>query len=202
MRIFLYLVGAGIDHPSDPLQLYYSMLRNWWATWNLILTYLSRLHPSCRLKIPNLGIDDKYKVILQNYGHDIEMVSKLYSRQKNDPPLARNLPPMAGKILWARQLFHRIQEPMSLFQKHSTVLQTAEAKPIIRNYNRVAKVLLEFEIVYHRGWLQQVSFHGKHLHNKFPIAWLVSIKSNTSPSICLYTLYFFLAKSPVNAAWV
>ncbi|XP_078247829.1 dynein axonemal heavy chain 5 isoform X3 [Pogona vitticeps] len=109
-----------------------------------------------RLKIPNLGIDDKYKVILQNYGHDIEMVSKLYSRQKNDPPLARNLPPMAGKILWARQLFHRIQEPMSLFQKHSTVLQTAEAKPIIRNYNRVAKVLLEFEIVYHRGWLQQV----------------------------------------------
>lgn len=109
-----------------------------------------------RLGIPNLGIADKYQIILQNYDHDIEMVSKLYSKHKNDPPLARNLPPMAGKILWARQLFHRIQEPMNLFQKHSTVLQTEEAKVIIRNYNRVAKVLLEFEIVYHRGWLQQV----------------------------------------------
>lgn len=109
-----------------------------------------------RLGIPNLGIANKYQIILQNYDRDIEMVSKLYSKHKNDPPLARNLPPMAGKILWARQLFHRIQEPMNLFQKHPTVLQTEEAKPIIRNYNRVAKVLLEFEIIYHRGWLQQV----------------------------------------------
>uniref|UniRef100_A0A8C6VE80 Dynein axonemal heavy chain 5 n=1 Tax=Naja naja TaxID=35670 RepID=A0A8C6VE80_NAJNA len=112
------------------------------------------------LGIPNLGIANKYQIILQNYDRDIEMVSKLYSKHKNDPPLARNLPPMAGKILWARQLFHRIQEPMNLFQKHSMVLQTEEAKPIIRNYNRVAKVLLEFEIVYHRGWLQQLIKSG------------------------------------------
>ncbi|XP_062835458.1 dynein axonemal heavy chain 5 isoform X2 [Anolis carolinensis] len=109
-----------------------------------------------RLGIPKLGIDEKYQVILQNYGHEIDVVSKLYSKQKNDPPLGRNLPPMAGKILWARQLFQRIQEPISLFQKNSTVLQTAEARPIIHNYNRVAKILLEFEVVYHRGWLQQV----------------------------------------------
>ncbi|XP_053253117.1 dynein axonemal heavy chain 5 isoform X2 [Podarcis raffonei] len=117
---------------------------------------LSMLTKFERLGIPNLGIDEKYKIILQNYGLDIEMVSKLYSKQKNDPPLGRNLPPVAGKILWARQLFHRIQEPMDLFQKHPLVLQTAEAKSIIRNYNRVAKVLLEFEVVYHRAWLQQV----------------------------------------------
>uniref|UniRef100_A0A670IEH5 Dynein axonemal heavy chain 5 n=1 Tax=Podarcis muralis TaxID=64176 RepID=A0A670IEH5_PODMU len=117
---------------------------------------LSMLTKFERLGIPNLGIDEKYKIILQNYGHDIEMVSKLYSKQKNDPPLGRNLPPVAGKILWARQLFHRIQEPMDLFQKHPLVLQTAEAKSIIRNYNRVAKVLLEFEVVYHRAWVQQV----------------------------------------------
>ncbi|XP_048363840.1 dynein axonemal heavy chain 5 [Sphaerodactylus townsendi] len=109
-----------------------------------------------RLGIPNLGIEDKCQVIFQNYGYDIEMVSKLYTKQKNDPPMARNLPPVAGKILWARQLFHRIQEPMNHFQQRPTVLQTAEAKSIIRNYNRVAKVLLEFEVVYHQGWLQQV----------------------------------------------
>uniref|UniRef100_A0A803SZM6 Dynein axonemal heavy chain 5 n=1 Tax=Anolis carolinensis TaxID=28377 RepID=A0A803SZM6_ANOCA len=113
-----------------------------------------------RLGIPKLGIDEKYQVILQNYGHEIDVVSKLYSKQKNDPPLGRNLPPMAGKILWARQLFQRIQEPISLFQKNSTVLQTAEARPIIHNYNRVAKILLEFEVVYHRGWLQQLTKAG------------------------------------------
>ncbi|XP_024103279.2 dynein axonemal heavy chain 5 [Pongo abelii] len=109
-----------------------------------------------RLNIPNLGIDDKYRLILENYGADIDMISKLYTKQKYDPPLARNQPPIAGKILWARQLFHRIQQPMQLFQQHPAVLSTAEAKPIIRSYNRMAKVLLEFEVLFHRAWLRQI----------------------------------------------
>lgn len=111
-----------------------------------------------RLGIPDLGIDDKYQKILQNYGHDIEAVSKIYTKQKNEPPIGRNLPPTTGKILWARQLFQRIQQPMDLFQQHPNILQTAEAKRIIRNYNKVAKVLLEFEVLYHRGWLKQVLY--------------------------------------------
>ena len=112
-----------------------------------------------RLNIPNLGIDDKYRRILENYGADVDMISKLYTKQKCDPPLGRDQPPIAGKILWARQLFQRIQQPMQLFQEHPAVLQTAEAKPVIRSYNRVAKVLLEFEVLYHRAWLQQVSLY-------------------------------------------
>uniref|UniRef100_G3T979 Dynein axonemal heavy chain 5 n=1 Tax=Loxodonta africana TaxID=9785 RepID=G3T979_LOXAF len=117
---------------------------------------LSMLKKFERLNIPNLGIDDKYRLILENYGADIDMISKLYTKHKYDPPLGRDQPPIAGKILWARQLFHRIQQPMQLFQQHPTVLQTAEAKPIIRSYNRIAKVLLEFEVLYHRAWLQQI----------------------------------------------
>uniref|UniRef100_G1SYW3 Dynein axonemal heavy chain 5 n=1 Tax=Oryctolagus cuniculus TaxID=9986 RepID=G1SYW3_RABIT len=116
---------------------------------------LSMLKKFERLNIPNLGIDDKYRLILENYGTDIDMISKLYTKQKYDPPLARDQPPIAGKILWARQLFHRIEQPMQLFQQHPSVLKTPEAKPIIRSYNRMAKVLLEFEVLYHRAWLQQ-----------------------------------------------
>lgn len=112
---------------------------------------------SIRLNIPNLGIDDKYRLILEKYGADIDMISKLYTKQKYDPPLARDQPPIAGRILWARQLFHRIEQPMKLFQQHPTVLKTPEAKPVIRSYNRMAKVLLEFEVLYHRAWIQQVS---------------------------------------------
>uniref|UniRef100_A0A8V0X370 Dynein axonemal heavy chain 5 n=1 Tax=Gallus gallus TaxID=9031 RepID=A0A8V0X370_CHICK len=109
-----------------------------------------------RLQIPNLGINEMYQKILQNYGYDIEAVCKLYTRQKQDPPLARNLPPIAGKILWARHLFHRIQQPMNSFQQHPAVLQTPDGKRIIHNYNKVARVLMEFEVIYHRGWLQQI----------------------------------------------
>jgi len=45
---------------------------------------------------------------------------------------------------------------MEVFQQHPSVLQGVEAKKIIKNYNKLAKVLLEFEVLYHRGWLRQV----------------------------------------------
>ncbi|XP_042662867.1 dynein axonemal heavy chain 5 isoform X2 [Tyto alba] len=117
---------------------------------------LSMLKKFERLQIPSLGIGEKYQKIIQNYGRDIETVCKIYTRQKQDPPLARNLPPIAGRILWARHLFHRIQEPMESFQQHPAVLRTPDGKRVIRNYNKVAKVLMEFEVIYHRGWLQQI----------------------------------------------
>jgi len=39
---------------------------------------------------------EKYTRILVHYGKDIEMVSKIYQKNKNDPPVARDLPPIAG----------------------------------------------------------------------------------------------------------
>ncbi|XP_029359358.1 dynein heavy chain 5, axonemal isoform X2 [Echeneis naucrates] len=109
-----------------------------------------------RLGIPNLGIDEKYQRILQNYGRDIEMVSRIYMKQKLNPPIDRDLPPVAGRIMWSRQLYNRIQGPMDLFQQHPGVLSTPEAKRIIRNFNKVAKVLLEFEMLYHYNWMKKV----------------------------------------------
>ncbi|KAM4875452.1 dynein axonemal heavy chain 5 [Thomomys bottae] len=130
---------------------------------------LSMLKKFERLNIPDLGIDDKYQLILENYGADIDMIAKLYTAQKLDPPLARDQPPIAGKILWARQLFHRMEQPMQLFQQHPAVLRTAEAKPVIRSYNRTARVLLEFEILYHRAWLQQI----EEIHKGLEVSLLV-----------------------------
>lgn len=46
--------------------------------------------------------------------------------------------------------------PMEVFQRHGNLLQGSEAKKIVKNYNKIAKVLLEFEMLYHRGWLRQV----------------------------------------------
>uniref|UniRef100_A0A8C1TUR2 Dynein, axonemal, heavy chain 5 n=1 Tax=Cyprinus carpio TaxID=7962 RepID=A0A8C1TUR2_CYPCA len=120
----------------------------------------SELHVSMfsvLLGISDLGISEKYQKILQNFGRDIEMVYRIYTKQKTVTPIAPDLPPIAGKILWARQLYSCIQEPMDLFQEIPGLLSTPDAKHIIRNYNRVAKVLLEFEVLYHQSWMAQVS---------------------------------------------
>ena len=61
-----------------------------------------------------------------------------------------------GKISWARHLFRRIQEPMEAFQQYPAILQSAEAKRIVKTYNKVAKVLLEYEVLFHRAWLREV----------------------------------------------
>ncbi|XP_012940947.1 dynein heavy chain 5, axonemal [Aplysia californica] len=110
------------------------------------------------LQLANLNtqVQDKYHQILQHYSRDIDMVSRIYQKQKNDPPLDRDHPPIAGKISWARQLFRRIQEPMEIFQRQGSILHGSDAKKIVKNYNKLAKVLLEFEVLYYRGWLRQM----------------------------------------------
>ena len=45
---------------------------------------------------------------------------------------------------------------MEIFQQQHKLLDGPESKKIIKNYNKLAKVLLEFEVIYHRGWLRQV----------------------------------------------
>lgn len=69
------------------------------------------------LGIPNLGIDETYQHLLQNYAQDIEMVSRIFKEQRQDPPIGRNLPPVGGRILWAKQLYSKIHSPMALFQQ-------------------------------------------------------------------------------------
>uniref|UniRef100_A0A8D2M816 AAA+ ATPase domain-containing protein n=1 Tax=Zonotrichia albicollis TaxID=44394 RepID=A0A8D2M816_ZONAL len=82
---------------------------------------------------------------------------QLYQTQKDDPPLARNMPPIAGKILWVRQLFRRVNEPISYFHKHSDILASPEGKAVVQSYNKLAYVLVEFEIVYHNAWMKEMS---------------------------------------------
>uniref|UniRef100_A0A8C5TYT3 Dynein axonemal heavy chain 8 n=1 Tax=Malurus cyaneus samueli TaxID=2593467 RepID=A0A8C5TYT3_9PASS len=95
--------------------------------------------------------------ILQHYVSELEATKKIYQTQKDDPPLARNMPPVAGRILWVRQLFRRINEPISYFHKHSDILASPEGKAVVQSYNKLAYVLVEFEVVYHNAWVKEMS---------------------------------------------
>lgn len=60
-------------------------------------------------------LDDKYLVIFQNYGLDLESIQKRYEKWKSSPPVMRNTPPVSGAIMWARNLFRRMEEPMQKY---------------------------------------------------------------------------------------
>ena len=101
-------------------------------------------------------LDSKYMVIFHNYGLDLDTVQKLYEKFKNNPPMSRNAPPVAGNIQWARQLLRRIEEPMRKFQTNKTVMATKESKRIVKLYNKVARALIEFETLWHYAWGKSV----------------------------------------------
>lgn len=61
---------------------------------------------------------------------------QLYTKYKDDPPMARNMPPISGKIMWIRQLAERIQEPMMIFAvRFSIIADLLYALLFIKEYS-------------------------------------------------------------------
>eukprot|EP00899_Mesostigma_viride_P009796 jgi/Mesvir1/18818/Mv04309-RA.2 len=101
-------------------------------------------------------LEDKYMVIFQNYGLDLDAVQRIYEKYKHAPSLVRNAPPVAGCIMWARQLLRRIEEPMKKFSANRSIMATKESKRIVKTYNKVAKALIEFETLWHQAWVKSI----------------------------------------------
>ncbi|XP_027499865.1 dynein heavy chain 5, axonemal-like isoform X3 [Corapipo altera] len=100
----------------------------------------------------NIDLNEKYTIVLQKYSQDLEFIQELYQKEKENPPIPRNIPPVTGKIMWAQQLFRKIDHPMTFLKKKTTLLKTLEMKKVVKNYNKMAAVLLEFELIYYRAW--------------------------------------------------
>jgi len=101
-------------------------------------------------------LDDKFNIIFQTYGGELESVQALYERNKHAPPVPRNLPPVAGAVTWSRHLLKRIEEPMKRFEENQNVLASKDAKRIVKTYNKVARTLVAFEYLWYQAWLQSI----------------------------------------------
>uniref|UniRef100_A0A7S0GLB7 Dynein heavy chain n=1 Tax=Micromonas pusilla TaxID=38833 RepID=A0A7S0GLB7_MICPS len=101
-------------------------------------------------------LDDKYVVIFQNYALDLDAVQKIYEKHKHSPATPRNAPPVAGDIMWSRQLLRRIEEPMRKFAANEMIMRTKESKRTVKTYNTVAKALVAFETLWLRAWRKSI----------------------------------------------
>lgn len=101
-----------------------------------------------QIKDMQLNLESKYHSVFVHYTRrDLEGVRKIYQKFKDSPSIPRNTPPVSGAIAWARQLYRRIEVPMKIFKSNSSVLDSLEAKKHIRNYNKLARALIEFEVI-------------------------------------------------------
>ena len=99
---------------------------------------------------------NKWRYVISLFMKDLQFVQSEYMEHKEDPPLARNLPPVSGKIAWSRQLYHRIASPVEVFQTNDQLMQLPETKKAIKKFNRLARVLVEYELVYLQYWTNQI----------------------------------------------
>ncbi|GAA49452.1 dynein heavy chain 5 axonemal [Clonorchis sinensis] len=128
-------------------------LDQWFSKPFSVERQLAMLTKFRKLDFCHLGLPEKYMLVLDNYMTELNAIRHLYEQQKVDPPIARNMTPIAGKIYWARHLFTQIDVPMQQFKEHcSEILLTPEGQKCVRQFNRIASALVEFEVLYHHHW--------------------------------------------------
>jgi dynein heavy chain, axonemal len=81
---------------NDYLEKYFNAIRN----TERALVVLKRFE---KLQIPNIGLPEKYAKILQQYSKDLDFVAKIYQKNSKEPPISRNLPPIAGTCRFTRR---------------------------------------------------------------------------------------------------
>ncbi|GAA55986.1 dynein heavy chain 5 axonemal [Clonorchis sinensis] len=121
-----------------------------------VMRALQVLQQYKNLKLPELDVESAYFRVLRQYSSELTLVANEYKRHKEDPPILWDMPPVSGRIAWARQLYRRIEEPMMIFKDHNKLMRTKEAREITKRYNRLAETLVKFEVLHFRNWLTQV----------------------------------------------
>ena len=102
-------------------------------------------------------LDSKLGVVFHNYGLELNVIQENYAKIKNQPPLARNMPSVAGNIGWAWHLLKRIMVPMQKCHGNPQAFKgNREVRCITRTYNEMAKTIVKFKFLWHTAWTASI----------------------------------------------
>lgn len=86
------------------------------------------------------------------YEQEIEDIRDRYNENRSDPPMSRNIPSIASRILWIRQLYKRVEVPMNMFRSYHRVITHNSMQKCIKIYNILANVFIHYELIYYKAW--------------------------------------------------
>ncbi|KOB72744.1 putative Ciliary dynein heavy chain [Operophtera brumata] len=67
------------------------------------------------LKLGCLYLEDQYYDLISTYTAEIEALRDRYNEERENPELPRNMPPVAGRVMWIRFYDNNIKRPMEIF---------------------------------------------------------------------------------------
>uniref|UniRef100_A0A2K6F6K2 Dynein axonemal heavy chain 10 n=1 Tax=Propithecus coquereli TaxID=379532 RepID=A0A2K6F6K2_PROCO len=94
----------------------------------------------------------KFNDILAQYCKEIDIINKLFVQNLENPPLYKNLPPVAGAICWERSLFHRMKHTILRFQEVEEILEGDRGQEVKQKYLEVGRTMKEYEDRKYEQW--------------------------------------------------
>ncbi|KAJ8736206.1 hypothetical protein PYW08_006862 [Mythimna loreyi] len=115
-----------------------------------LLTRFSKLELDC------LYINDQYFDLIRLYTTELESIRDRYNEERDQPEIARNIPPVAGRLMWIRFYDRNIKLPMQEFKQHHEVITHMNTQRCIKLHNVMTIVFTEYQMIYHYSWSENV----------------------------------------------
>ncbi|XP_048858906.1 dynein axonemal heavy chain 10 [Brienomyrus brachyistius] len=129
----------------------FKMLRSAETAFDMLLKFK---HIRSRDTI-NTQMMKKFNDILAQYCKEVDTISRLFEQDKDNPPLNKNQPPVAGSIYWERSLFHRIKHTIIRFLEVPEMLEGEQGKAAKQKYLEVGMKMKEYEVEKHERWQEE-----------------------------------------------
>ncbi|KAH8046309.1 dynein light chain binding protein [Aureococcus anophagefferens] len=100
----------------------------------------------------NQQINDRYKDILQQYTKELEAIHGIFDTHRENPPIYKNFPPVAGAVAWARDLYQRAKKPVLRFKAHEGLLSTEYGEQVKQRYLTFARAVDAYITPLYREW--------------------------------------------------
>ena len=102
-------------------------------------------------------LNDKYVKIVDDYENEVEIVRKVYMREKESPSLAKNTPNIAGRIQWVRLLISKVMDPATRLQQDvPTLFDSKVGKALMKSVNKLLIILTEYDQIWCQRWLNSI----------------------------------------------
>ncbi|CAF1032650.1 unnamed protein product [Adineta ricciae] len=127
------------------------------------LAILACFEPICERNYLRPILRDAYVNLFLNFENDLLDIRTNFEAQKDDPPIPRNAPPIAGAIAWSRTLLTKMEKSMDIFKTNRHIIALGNFPVISKLYNRTAKALLVYEQLLLARWKEKLEIWKEHL---------------------------------------
>ncbi|PHJ24428.1 dynein heavy chain family protein, partial [Cystoisospora suis] len=100
----------------------------------------------------NAKLREKFVDILKQFGNEVDAVREQFEADKENPPLAKGYPRVAGSIIWARAFLQRLKESVLQFKCMPAFFQSYEAEVVFTNYLNLARQLVAYQDTLFKRW--------------------------------------------------